>query len=342
MFKEILIKNNVFRSDLTEKFDVERNPQYIAKQGSLLERLHNCKKEINEKAFGNISSFNFNREVFNSGNWNDLNIKARGLFINNETGKIVARGFEKFFAYKERSFNSDEWLSANLKFPVQCYEKHNGFLGILGFDEDRLLFCSKSTVGGDYAKIFEQLFKATDHNEKELLEYMQRENSCLVFEVIDHVNDPHIVEYDWDGIVLLDIIKLEEDFKTVSYDELKNFAVKFNFNAKIKLDVELNNWQELKQFIDENEADNTRQHEGYVFVDAANYYFKYKCKWYKFWKKMRGLLNKVCARHTFSISGLQDPNEIKFLTWMKNKEIEWLKEKNIIELRKIYEQEILK
>ena len=190
--KEITIKNSVFNETLNEKPTV--NPEYTAVEGSLLERLHNSRKHIQEKAFGNISAFNFSREVFNSGDWNDLTIKARGLFLDNTTGRIVARGFEKFFGYKEKQFNSDEFLKGNLKYPVSAYVKYNGFLGILGYDENGLLFCSKSTVGGEYAGWFREIFERDDHSTGELLAYMREHNVGLVFEVIDPIDDPHIVD----------------------------------------------------------------------------------------------------------------------------------------------------
>ena len=129
-FKEILIKNSVFK-ERDDSLKPEFNPSYEAQNGSLLDRLHNSKKTIQEKAFGNISAFNFTRDAFNEGKWNDLTIKARGLFLDNTNGRIVARGFEKFFGYKEKQFNSEKFLKENLKFPVNAYVKYNGFLGIL-------------------------------------------------------------------------------------------------------------------------------------------------------------------------------------------------------------------
>ena len=76
-------------------------------------------KDIIEKQFGNISSFNFSRKVFTSGKWNELSKLARGLFINTETKQIVGRGYNKFFNFNEGPFNSTSWLFNNLKFPVE-------------------------------------------------------------------------------------------------------------------------------------------------------------------------------------------------------------------------------
>lgn len=66
--KEILIKNTIFR-EKPEK--PQFNPSYEAPKGSLLERLHSSRNLIQEKAFGKISAFDFNRDVFNGGHWND-------------------------------------------------------------------------------------------------------------------------------------------------------------------------------------------------------------------------------------------------------------------------------
>ena len=244
--REISIRNTMFR-EKPEK--PQFNPSYEAPKGSLLERLHSSRNLIQEKAFGKISAFNFNRDVFNGGHWNDLTTKARGLFLDNTTGRIAARGFEKFFGYKEKQFNSEEFLRNTLKFPVSAYVKYNGFLGILGFDENGFLFCSKSTVGGEFAQWFEKIFRKDDHRNEELLDFMRKENVGLVFEVIDPVHESHIVEYENPEIVLLDIIRLEEEFRDSSYEELCEFAEKFSFKAK-EIYKRFNDWDELHEFLE--------------------------------------------------------------------------------------------
>ena len=49
-----------------------------------------------------ISSFNFTRQAFEKDRWNSETVKARGLFIDTENNKIVARGYEKFFNINEQ------------------------------------------------------------------------------------------------------------------------------------------------------------------------------------------------------------------------------------------------
>ena len=334
--REIAIKNTVFR----EKPDKPQfNPTYEAPQGSLLERLHSSRKYIQEKSYGNISAFNFNRDVFNSGHWNELTTKARGLFLDNTNGRIVARGFEKFFGYKEKQFNSEEFLKNTLKFPVSAYVKYNGFLGILGFDDNGFLFCSKSTVGGEFAKWFEDIFRKDDHRNEELLDFMRKENVGLVFEVIDPVHDPHIVEYEKQEIVLLDIIRLEEEFNDSNYEELCEFAEKFNFKAK-EIYQWFNDWDDLHKFLEwfSTSVDASKGKEGYVISDGK-YQFKLKGAWYKFWKWMRTIKDKIASGKNVNASGL-NAEATEFCGWALKKGRDYCAEKSIIDLRNEYEKEL--
>ena len=337
-FREIMIKNDVVMDGITDKKPTVINPQYEAQAGSLLDRLHNYGKDIQEKAFGDISSFNFSKDVFWGGHWNEMTTKARGLFLNNRTGKVVARGFEKFFAYKERGYNTDEWLKDNLKFPVDCYVKYNGFLGILGFDDNGLLFCTKSNIGGDFAQWFERIFRKDDHHEKELLDYMRTCNVGFVFEVIDPVNDPHIVEYAHEELILLDCVKLGEEFRDVGYDGLVALAEQFNFTVKNKV-LTFDDWDTLHDFLVNQEGNMTDRKEGYVLVDASNYHFKLKCGWYKFWKWMRTMKDKVGKKgYQVNVSGINNVEALNFIGWMRNThDAEYLQSHNIIELRNEYE-----
>ena len=333
--REISIRNTMFR-EKPEK--PQFNPSYEAPKGSLLERLHSSRNLIQEKAFGKISAFNFNRDVFNGGHWNDLTTKARGLFLDSTTGRIVARGFEKFFGYKEKQFNSEEFLRNTLKFPVSAYVKYNGFLGILGFDENGFLFCSKSTVGGEFAQWFEKIFRKDDHRNEELLDFMRKGNVGLVFEVIDPVHDSHIVEYENPEIVLLDIISLQEEFRDSSYEELCEFAEKFSFKAK-ELYKRFNDWDELHEFLEwfSKDMDASRDKEGYVISDGK-YQFKLKGAWYRFWKWMRTVKDQIARGRNVNASGMSAEATL-FCGWAQRKGREYCERHDIISLRNEYEYE---
>ena len=65
-------------------------------------------KYIQEKRFGNISSFNFTKDAFYNKAWDDQTTKARGLYINVPRQCVVARAYDKFFSVEELCKN--EWL----------------------------------------------------------------------------------------------------------------------------------------------------------------------------------------------------------------------------------------
>ena len=347
-FKFIYVKNDVFRQlEKQEPIDVDLSCAETGTEGlNFLNLLRAQKRDITEKRFDHISSFNFNRDVFMKNNWTELSKIARGLFLNTNTGDIVARGFEKFFNYSEGMFNTDSWLKENLKFPVTAYKKYNGFLGILSFDKETksFLFCSKSCVSGMYTNFFKDVFyelKDKDDTEylTKLADHLVKNNTCLVFEVIDPKNDPHIVYYDHNDIVLLAEIKLTKNFEQTKYEDLCKLGEEFGFKTKEKIATFLD-WDTLKSFLAEAEDyDLFKNEEGWVLEDANGYNFKLKCGWYRFWKSMRHYKQKLQAGHQVSTSGLTTPRMNKVFAFMKNKSRDWLEERSIVDVRKEYEKE---
>lgn len=332
-FNEILIKNNVFRKDIKPWHTPVIQTNNINE--GLLKQLRDNKHDIIEKQYGTVSSFNFSRKIFNSGKWNELSKIARGLFIDNQTGDIVARGYEKFFNYNEGNFNTDMFLKNNIKFPVTVYRKYNGFLGVLSVYEDNFIFCSKSTVGGVYANYFRDIFESENHNVEYLKRFMQDNHICLIFEVIDPVNDPHIVKYDKKQLILLDAIFLQEKFDNMNYETLHRIGKECNFFVKEKV-YQIDNIESLIQFIHNEECDNTPQKEGWVLVDDNNYHFKLKCKWYKTWKYLRGLKDRISKGRYINPSSLTQAIENYFVNWCLKQDREYLEKMDIIKLREDY------
>lgn len=61
---------------------------------------------VKEKELGDgISSFNFTRQAFYDGHWDEQTVKARGLFIDTVNNKVVCRGYPKFFRYGEQGID---------------------------------------------------------------------------------------------------------------------------------------------------------------------------------------------------------------------------------------------
>ena len=300
--EEIKVKNNVFR-ELEAEDNNDENTENATNEiidiSNLVTKLRANTNHIIEKKFDNISSFNFSRKVFYDKEWNEMTTKARGLFINTDNNTIANRSYNKFFNIGEVKETEMGTLSTKLQFPVDCYVKYNGFLGMMGYDEknDKLLFCSKSSIGGDFAKYFENIFmsKYSDKYD-EILQFIKEKNVSFIFEVIDHINDPHIIEYQESDIVLLDIVKREINFANFKYENLCGIARKFGLKVKEKA-YTLGSWSEFLVWYNEvNEKDycyNGERIEGFVIEDKTGFMTKLKGDYYRFWKFMRNIKDEV-------------------------------------------------
>lgn len=343
MFNFVQIKNDYFNHNMTPFTQIKPVSESKIESSELVTELRKHKHDIIEKTFGNISSFNFSRKVFKTGKWNTLSKFARGLFINTGlNNQIVARGYDKFFNYQENEFNQPGWLNANLKFPVKAYKKYNGYLGLLGYDEtseNKLIFCSKSSIQSDYANWFQTIFEKTTKNIEELKQLMKDENLCFIFEVIDIENDPHIIKYDENQIILLAALKRSDTFNELTLEELQNIGSKFGWKTK-ELAFEFQNWDELSKFINKVENDTESKIEGYVIEDMNKYMFKLKGKFYKTWKFLRGMTHMLTnKKKQINYAMLSNALETSFVNWAKDKPQEYLISNNIITLREAFNAE---
>lgn len=336
-FKEIEIKNTVYNKDCDYK---AKEVSIDIKDINFLELLR-ANKDIRErKQLDNISSFNFTNKVFFDASWNDINTKARGLFINTKTGKIVNRGFDKFFNIDERPSLSLEGIQ-NLKFPLTIYHKYNGFLGLLGYNEEtnKLVYSSKSSTGGEYAKVFEQMFKNTVSRDKrdKIKEYLREENTSMIFEVIDPVFDPHIIEYDEPGVVLLDIVDRSPIFNKKSYNELVRVGELLDIDYK-QIEGSIPDYDSFLDWYNYVSKDFYNEIEGWVIEDMEGFMFKVKAPYYSFWKKMRSMKDRVAKGRPIKLGHFAKKTK-GFYIWLLKQDIELLA-KDIISLRKLYEQDI--
>lgn len=264
-------------------------------------------KLVREKDLGNgISSFNFSSKAFFNKLWNDETIRARGLFIKQDTGEVAARAYNKFFNIGERPETEMSALKKNLKFPVNVYEKENGFLLIVSSqDGDNLMVCSKSTNQGDFAGYGRAILdKCGDVWKKHFANYLHENNVSAVFECIDPINDPHIVKYSNAHLVLLDIVDNDYEFSHLLYGSLCNIAAYFNLQVKKHVAV-LYNYKEFKKFLES--VENNKDMEGYVFEDATRFMVKYKVQWYRKWKVLRGVIQGIYSgKHPEDIKNYKD------------------------------------
>ena len=334
------IKNTVFR--IREKPTSEP-----VKDETIHEMLTNLRANeyVKEKQFGDISSFNFNREAFQKGVWDKQTVRARGLFVDTKNEKIVARSYEKFFRVNERPETTMDALKESLKFPVCAYKKENGYLGIFSCYEDKPFFTTKSSVTGDYNEWFKEIaYKQYGAAKIESLKnYASDYNCTFVFEVIDVDNDPHIIEYENSKIILLDIIYNEIDFRKMPYDELCKVANEFGVEVKT-LAYELKDWTEFEGFValisdDKEYINGDGATEGYVFEDSNGFMVKIKTEYYNFWKHMRSVTASVMkSGKVKDIEKVSNRVAAEYYTWIQRKynNDEYYEADKIIALRKMF------
>ena len=312
------------------------DPILAADVPDLIKRLRQ-NKYIVEKNFGCISSFNFSDKAFERGIWNEQTITARGLFIDVSNGNIVARGYRKFFNIGEREETRLETLEKTMKFPVQLYIKENGFLGMMSMYNGELFITSKSNPTSTFAGYARDLVEKCCTRLEYLKDYLAKNNVTLLFECIDIENDPHLIRYPQNRLVLLDIIDNELEFRHHSYEELKELGEKAGIEVKkdagtIGCFSDFSNW--YKSQMAESLDPGISHLEGYVIEDASGFMVKIKLPFYSKWKYMRsvaGLVyNNTPPRRTLS------KHAQRFYSWLTRKVEEGLPRKSIIDLRDLY------
>lgn len=312
--KCIEIKNDIFNENLIEETNIYNLVHELRLNRYILE------KELSD----NISSFNFTREAFDYHQWNKMTTQARGLFIDTERYKIVARSYNKFFNINERKNTSMKELENNFSYPINFYLKYNGFLGIISINGGELFFASKSTNSGKYVEYLKNIFyeKYNEGQIAALKEKMLQENLTAVFEVIDPINDPHIIEYQEQDIIILDMIYNTSNYSKISYDELKKFADDYSFKVKevVHIATNLDEFKDIYTTIISSDYQPRGENiEGYVLEDSNHFMVKLKTNYYNTWKYLRARMENALKKNNFDVSVCKNELEEKFIRYLQEK-----------------------
>ena len=338
-YLRVITLNKDGHFDYTEIKNKVYNP-YLIEQNKIYNLIEDLRKNkyIYEKDLGNnISSFNFSKEAFYKKIWDNMTTQTRGLFIDTKNNKIIARSYNKFFKINERVETELENIENILVYPVNFYLKYNGFLGILSSYNNELFFTSKTTNTGDYVDYFKTIFYK-QYNEEQIdiiKNKIINDNVSFIFEVIDNINDPHIIEYNKPNIILLDIIYNKTDYSKINYEELKKFSDKNNIEVK-KLVYMANDLESFRKIYEDITSVNYKYNgdfiEGFVIEDSNNFMVKTKTFYYDKWKYLRNKMENSIKNNNYKING-NDELENKFMKYLKlkyeNKEIDIKNIKNI-------------
>ena len=280
---------------------------------------------IQEKKFGNISSFNFTSKAFYDKIWDEQTTKARGLYLDTFKGKVAARAYDKFFNINERPETKFDMLQHKLQFPVTAYVKENGYLGIVSYDEynDDLFIASKSTIDSQFAEWLKEAIynQITEENREKMKQYAKDNNVSFVFENVDMKNDPHIIEYPESKLYLLDIVYNQMDFAKYDYETMCDIAHQLGLTPKEKA-FEIANWQDFYDWyydiLEEDYEYNGRKIEGFVIEDSVGYMTKLKLTYYNFWKFMRSISHEAIRNgYIKKTSALTTPIANEYYAWVR-------------------------
>ena len=280
---------------------------------------------IQEKKFGNISSFNFTNKAFYDKVWDEQTTKARGLYLDTFKGKVAARAYDKFFNINERPETKFDMLQNKLQFPVTAYVKENGYLGIVSYDEynDDLFIASKSTIDSQFAEWLKEAIcnQITVENREKMKQYAKDNNVSFVFENVDMKNDPHIIEYPESKLYLLDIVYNQMDFAKYDYETMCDIAHQLGLTPKEKA-FEIANWQDFYDWyydiLEEDYEYNGRKIEGFVIEDSVGYMTKLKLAYYNFWKFMRAISHESIRNgYIKKTSALTTPIANEYYAWVR-------------------------
>ena len=344
------IKNDVYNRGLiiTTRDNSEKIKKFQTENELINEMIGH--KFINVKECDyNLISLNFNRDAFNRKKWNDLTIKARGLFVDRDSGEVKIRSYNKFFNFGERHVNL-RYLHKYTTYPIRVFKKYNGFLGLASVINGDVVLTSKSVTSGKYKDIFQSIWDKVEDSVKELLKQTMIENNCTaVFEVVSPEYDPHIIKYDKEHLYLLDFIENKLDLDThnidLEFSEKLMKKVEFSSNLLTKKEelTRLANYDELYNFLHEKTM-SLEEFEGYVLCDNSGLMFKFKLPYYMLWKGRRTWLERYRTAllkgkriETKDIEKDENRHFKKFLLELGKDKLQGL---SIIDVREMYEKSL--
>lgn len=244
--------------------------------------------EIKAREVGDgVVSYNFSKRAFFDSIWDKTTVKARGLFVRDNT--IVARGYDKFFNVNQTPGYSYQDVLETFEFPVVVSHKLNGYLAIACSLDGVLKVFSKSGVGVFTPEAQRIVENSLGEHVEDFTRFLERTNQSATFEIISS-NDVHIVNEGEERAVLLDFIANKEEYVPASKEDVESVGLVVGVEtARYEY---VNTREELKRALDEAYTSHT---EGVVLMDNVGRMTKVKSDYYLAVKSLRTPLNRYRA-----------------------------------------------
>ena len=150
---------------------------------------------------------------------------------------------------------------------------------------------------------------------------MLQDNVTIVFEVLDSVNDPHIIEYQEENLIMLDMIYNSTIYSKMPYEELTKFGSECDIEIK-ELVYIAKDLEEFKNiYEDTRKLDyqlNGNYIEGFVIEDSNQFMLKTKTNYYDTWKYLRTKMENVLKNNNFDTKAKLKLEDL-FMKYLKEK-----------------------
>ncbi len=207
--------------------------------------------KINQHPTANLFIYNYSETAQFERVWNEVTLQCRGLILD-DTGKIVARPFPKFF-------NLEELVNEPIpNLPFEVYEKMDGSLGISYAIDGEIFIATRGSFTS------EQSVKANELLNTKFTSAKARMNPAItyLFEIIYPTNRIVLDYGDTEALVLLGMIETAtgkelpladigfpivkrynglkdlHQLKALAFDNKEGFVVKFSNNYRLKVKFE--------------------------------------------------------------------------------------------------------
>lgn len=270
---------------------------------------------VKESGVPGVVACNFTRKAFYKGVWDAQTVRARGLFLDKNTGAVVARGYDKFFnigqsgapsTIRDLATEAAREARDNECYNVTMRKKHNGFLAIVSTINGNLTVLSKSGITA-YSCEAERILRAQigDAGCERLRRVLADNNMSATFECISK-RDPHMVYYTKDEMIFLDFIHNAPDYDPVPLDAAFTTIRAVDPLMPFAESKTLGYWwmwengTDLANIITRMAEKASREHsEGYVISYGDGRMAKIKTEWYTRAKWLRPMVQNAILRDNY-------------------------------------------
>lgn len=270
---------------------------------------------VKESGVPGVVACNFTRKAFYKGAWDAQTVRARGLFLDKNTGAVVARGYDKFFnigqsgapsTIRDLATEAAREARDNECYNVTMRKKHNGFLAIVATINGKLVVLSKSGITA-YSREAERILRDQigDAGCERLRRVLADNNLSATFECISK-RDPHMVYYTKDEMIFLDFIYNAPDYDPVPLDAAFTTIRAVDPLMPFAESKTLGYWwmwengTDLANIITRMADRASHEHaEGYVVSYGDGRMAKIKTEWYKRAKWLRSMVQNAILRDNY-------------------------------------------